>query len=79
MTDQVLEHLMEIKERMARVEEKIDTHVESSAKRDLKVETIEKKIIKAETSLKVLRWVLGICLISLPATVAAVLRIAKGG
>ena len=79
MTDQVIEHLMEIKERMAKIETTLESHVENSAKRDAKVEKIELKVTKAETALRTLRWILGICLISLPATVAAVLRISKGG
>lgn len=76
--DAVIEHLMDIKERMSRVEEKIDSHVEMSAKRDAKLDAVEQDVIKAKASLKTIRWISGLVLISVPATVAAVSRVLKG-
>lgn len=76
--DAVIEHLMDIKERMSRVEEKIDSHVEMSAKRDAKLDAVESEVIKAKASLKTIRWISGLVLISVPATVAAVSKVLKG-
>lgn len=74
MTDQVIEHLMEIKERLATIEAKVDTHSDLKEQVDKNTEDI----IKAKASLKTIKWVSGLVLVSIPASLAAVTRILKG-
>ncbi len=76
-SDQIVQHLIDIKERVARMEEKLDNHAEGSAKRDSRVDILEKKVLKAEASVKTLRFVAGLLLAGLPASVAALAKIWK--
>ena len=77
MSREIIDHLMEIKERMVKVETMLKGHVELSAKRDATVDQHDRDITKAKASIKTLRWVFGILLITVPATVAALARIWK--
>lgn len=75
MSKAVIEHLMDIKERCARMEQKLDDHVSMCAERDAKVNGLERDVIKAKASVKTLRWVAWAIAVVLPVSAAAVYRI----
>lgn len=71
MTNEVIEHLMEIKERLATIETKIEANEDMKSQ----VQKNTTEIVKAKASIKTLRWVFGIMLITVPATLAAAVKI----
>lgn len=79
---ELIHHLMEIKERLSSMEAKLDAHVEQhralrSNVTDLELRTdrAERKLIRAESSLKTLRWVGGILFVGLPGMAAAIVKV----
>jgi uncharacterized protein Yka (UPF0111/DUF47 family) len=69
--------LMDIRERVVRIETVLEGHVEDDKKVAQKVEKHEKEIDRAKTSVKVLRWVIYTGFVIIPATVAAMLKILR--
>lgn len=65
--------LSDVHERVVRIETRMDYLQETAAL----VKKHDEDIIKARTSLKILRWVSGLMFIGLPAAIAAAIKILK--
>lgn len=72
------EILLDIRDRTVRIETKMEAQAEDVVQLQKESRKHGEAIRDAKTSLKVLRWVLGVLLLSMPATVAAVVKIFKG-
>lgn len=68
---EVIKYLIEIKENLALLNAKI----EETAKLAPRMDKIEKEIVEAKMAVKVLRWGLGVLLISVPATAVAIVKV----
>jgi hypothetical protein len=66
--------MLDMRDRLIRIE----TRVEALPELQSKVEKHGREILKAQTSVKVVRWLLGVLLIALPSTAAAIFKIFKG-
>lgn len=75
MSDPVIEHLMDIKERLVRVETKLDDHTKECAERDALVKKLEVDMIKSKATTKTMKWMAGIIFVTIPATAAAIVKI----
>lgn len=73
--DPVLKYLIEIKEDVAEIK---STLVDYPA---LKVEVAKqgREIVRAKASVSVIKWLAGLLLVTIPASVLAMIRIVKGG
>lgn len=60
MDDQLLEHVLDIKERLSAIESKLETHSQSSTETREKVDMIEMEVNQAKGSLKMLKWIVGL-------------------
>lgn len=76
---EVKDMLLEIRERVIRIETKFESHLESMPELKAQVAKHDREILKAKTSVNVMRWFAGIVFITIPATVYAVFRVVKGG
>lgn len=74
MNREIMNYLMEINERTARTEEKLDLHVENSAQLASRMANVEKDVVAAKASLSTLRWFSALILITVPSVAAAVYR-----
>lgn len=79
MSDDLYNHILDIKERTARMEEKLDAHVALSAKRDAAIEELREDVLKAKASVATLRWLSGVVFITIPGTLLALFKVVKGG
>lgn len=77
MDRDLVKYLMEIRETLGRVDEKLDQHLKECAERDKKVDSLEKKVLHAESTMKMVRWVVGAFLVTLPASLASIAKILK--
>lgn len=75
---EIINHLMDIKERISIVETKLDSVMMKYHVQEKDIEALKVKILKAETSLKVVRYLTWVLFVTVPATMAAVAKIVKG-
>lgn len=79
MTEDIVNHLIDIKERLSSIEAKSDMlhaalneHAETSAETRARVETIESELHQAKGSIKAVKWVFGV-----PAIIMALSEVVK--
>lgn len=71
MSHEMHEMLVDIRDRVIRIETKMETLPELQDE----VKKHGEEILKAKVSMKVLRWISGVLLISVPATLMALMKI----
>lgn len=74
MSTELLEMMSDVRDRVIRIE----TQMEILPGLQAEVKQHEKEIIKAKASVNILRWLAGVFLISVPASVYAIVRVFKG-
>lgn len=74
MSQDLREIMMDVRDRVIRIE----TRMESLPELEDKVERQGREILKAKTSVNILRWLAGVFFITVPASVYAVVRVFKG-
>lgn len=74
MDDQVIGHLIDIKQRLSVIETKVDAHVELKEQ----VDSHALEIAEAKASLRTVKWIAGFLLVSVPASLAALSKVLKG-
>lgn len=74
MSVELLELMSDVRDRVIRIE----TQMEILPGLQAEVKQHEKEIIKAKTSVNILKWIAGLVFVSVPASVFAVVRIFKG-
>lgn len=68
------ELMTDVRDRVIRIE----TNMERMPALEIKVERHGEEILKAKTSVKVLRWMFWAAIIALPASAAAILKVLNG-
>jgi hypothetical protein len=74
---EIVHYLMDIQDRLGTIETKVDALSSKTAEWDMKIEQLETKVTRAEASLKTVRWISGVLLVTIPATAAAIAKILK--
>lgn len=74
MSQELLELMTDVRDRVIRIETRIEVLPE--IQEDVKRHEVE--IVKAKTSMKTIKWIASLLLVSIPASVAALLRVIKG-
>lgn len=70
---EIISLLSEVHERVVRIE----TKMENLPEMQIQLKKHSDEILKFKTTMKILKWLGGLCLITVPATVAAVVRAFK--
>jgi len=71
MEQELKEAILDMRDRVVRIETKLERLPEI----ETKVERHSKEILKAKTSVSVVRWLLGVVFLAVPAAVATAVRI----
>ena len=71
MSHELRDLLIDVRDRVIRIEERIAVIPDMKEKQD----EHERELVQAKASVKVLRWIGGALLVSLPATAAAIYKI----
>ncbi len=74
MSTELIEMMSDVRDRVIRIETKMEALPELKSM----VDSHQDEIVRAKTSLNMLRWLAGIFFVSVPASVYAVVRMFKG-
>ncbi len=74
MSTELLEMMTDVRDRVIRIE----TQMEILPGLQQQVQQHQDEIVKAQTSLSLLRWLAGVFFVSIPASAYAVFRVFKG-
>lgn len=74
MSQDLREIMMDVRDRVI----KIETRIEALPTIQEKIDEHEREILKAKVSVKTMRWLAGLFFVSVPASVYAVVRVFKG-
>lgn len=77
MDPRLQEVLFEVRERCVRIETMVENQAADVQELKLDVKKHGAEILRAKTSVKVLRYIIGLLLITVPAAVAAVVKIIR--
>jgi hypothetical protein len=73
MSSELKDLMIDVRDRVIRIE----TRIENLPELEREIKKHGEEILKAQVSMKVLRWFSGVLLISVPATVMALVKIFK--
>ena len=73
--DAVIQHLMDIKERLSKVEANTKTTKMVAEKTDERVVVIEAELNQARGSIKAIKWTMGLLFITVPSVAYTLVRI----
>lgn len=74
MSQDLMEVMQDVRDRVIRIE----TRIETLPTLQEKIDQHEKELIKAKVSVNMLRWLAGLFFVSIPASVYAMVRVFKG-
>lgn len=60
LNQQILEHVIDIKERMSSMETSVKSLVDKSQETEVKLEAVEKDVAEGKTTLKILKYIAGV-------------------